>query len=370
MPHTLTRVAVALFLALLSVAHTAAQAPSKDSVGPDRSFDLMVGDAAPPLSIDKWIKGESFKAFERDRVYVVEFWSTWCPPCIEGMPHTTELQKKYQDKGVTIVGVTKSDPQNSLAAVERLVKDNGDAVGYAIAYDQGRTTFDAWMTAAGQNEIPCAFIVNRSGVIAAILQPDVEDLEQPLEQIVSGEWKVAEAASRYQERIEKSAKRWLLEKQLGEARKRKDWSVALQLCDDLLALDAEKFAVVAADKFQILLLELKDAERAYAWARTAIDGVVKNDARALNRIAYPIVDPKNDVNIKDLDLAMKAALRANELKKGEGPYVLQTVARIHFVKGDIDKAMETQAKATDLADAENKSVFQRILDEYKKAAEH
>src|SRR5262245_56325780 len=134
---------------------------------PDLPARLSIGDKAPALSIEKWIKGEPVKAFEKDKVYVVEFWATWCPPCVKSFPHLTELQKKLKDKGVTIVGVTSDDPNNSLSAVESMVTKFGDEkMGYTIAWDKGRETSRAYMEAARRGGIPCAFVVDKEGLLA------------------------------------------------------------------------------------------------------------------------------------------------------------------------------------------------------------
>lgn len=45
-----------------------------------------------------------------DRVLVVNFWATWCPPCREEMPRFIELQKELGDKGVTVVAIAIDDP--------------------------------------------------------------------------------------------------------------------------------------------------------------------------------------------------------------------------------------------------------------------
>src|ERR1700744_5719893 len=59
-------------------------------------FDL--GDPAPPLRVKEWIKGTPVENFEKGRVYVVEFWATWCAPCRAAMPHLSSLASKYKHK--------------------------------------------------------------------------------------------------------------------------------------------------------------------------------------------------------------------------------------------------------------------------------
>ncbi len=83
---------------------TKAPAPAKAT--------LSAGDAAPALSVTKWLKGAPVTSFEKGHVYVVEFWATWCGPCVASMPHLSAIQKEFKDK-VTIIGVTSEDPNNT-----------------------------------------------------------------------------------------------------------------------------------------------------------------------------------------------------------------------------------------------------------------
>ena len=70
-----------------------------------QSFAAELGDPAAQLKYLKWVKGEPVR-IKKGSIYIVEFWATWCGPCKVSIPHLTEMQAKYKDKGVTIIGVS------------------------------------------------------------------------------------------------------------------------------------------------------------------------------------------------------------------------------------------------------------------------
>ncbi|MEZ6318750.1 MAG: thioredoxin family protein [Phycisphaerales bacterium] len=96
--------------------------------------DLWIGSAAPKLSLAQFVKGESVNGFEKDHVYVVEFWATWCGPCRAAFPHLSEMQKKFTDKA-TFVGVNiwdKRDDETEAQRIDRVtefVKGQGARMG-------------------------------------------------------------------------------------------------------------------------------------------------------------------------------------------------------------------------------------------------
>jgi thiol-disulfide isomerase/thioredoxin len=158
---------------------------------------LAVGDDAPKLAVKEFVKGDAVADLEKGKVYVVEFWATWCGPCKVSIPHLTELQKKY--KNVTFIGVSAFEQDQS--AVRPFVEQMGDKMDYRVAIDDvakgakpatGKMA-KGWMIAAGQNGIPTAFIVNGDGKVAWIGHPS--KLEEPLEQIVSGKYDLEKATA-------------------------------------------------------------------------------------------------------------------------------------------------------------------------------
>ncbi len=326
-------------------------APSYTSASPQTPVQstpavLSVGDAAPAIAIGKWIKGEPVTAFQKGKTYIVEFWATWCGPCIAGMPHLSELQKKYADKGLTIIGVTKEDPNNSLEAVEAMVKAKGDVMSYSVAWDDASKTNTAYMKAAQQRGIPCAFLVDGNGKIAYIGHP--MSIDATLETVVAGKHDIAALAATSKKAKEIEMRGMKLQEELQRAAKAKDWEAAVKSLDDMLAIDAEQFAGAAAAKFQILATEVGDVERANQWAQEALDTSCKDSAGALHAIAWAMVDPDSKVEKANAELATKLAARAVELTKEKDGGILDTLARTWFVRGDLDKAVEIQRKAVTL----------------------
>lgn len=147
---------------------------------------LEVGKPAPALAVSHWLKGSPVTGFEPSKVYVVEFWAPWCPPCISTIPHLTALQAKYKDEGVTIIGVMIAD---SLENGRSFVKKMGEKMNYNVATDKVDESHPngvcsvTWMKAAGRNGIPCAFIVDQKGKIAWVGHPMV-GLDEALTKIV------------------------------------------------------------------------------------------------------------------------------------------------------------------------------------------
>jgi thiol-disulfide isomerase/thioredoxin len=309
----LTMLAAVLLLASTAGAQEAAQ-PT-----------LKVGDKAPPLGKGEWVKGDPVTEFESGKVYVIENWATWCGPCIAAIPHVTELQKKYEDKGLVIIGqnMWEDDP----SAVKPFVEKMGDKMGYRVVMDEpsGQEGYMArtYMAAAGRNGIPCAFVIDQKGTIAWIGHP--MSMEPVLEKVLAGEYDVAKAKA-----------------------------------------DAEKAqrAAAAMNKLRGLAQEEKWDEF-YAEADKAIPEI--EDATALNELAWRIVDPENPFPKQDLDVALKAATKASDLTENNSGMILDTLARVHWLRGDRKKALELQEKAVKVNDeAQFAEELAARLEEYRK----
>ena len=137
-----------------------------------------IGDAAPKIEGVTIVKGKAISGFEKGKVYVVEFWATWCPPCLKSIPHLTTLQKKYGDK-VVILGISSEKEKT----VKTFVTKQGAGMDYIVALDTQRKMNAAYMKAFKQRGIPTAFIVDKNGKIAWVGHP--MGMDKKLDSIVN-----------------------------------------------------------------------------------------------------------------------------------------------------------------------------------------
>lgn len=157
---------------------------------------VNIGDMAPPLKVQEWLKGRRVDSFEKGKVYVVEFWATWCHPCIAGMPRLSALARKYRNK-ITFIGIDIYEHYESintpLPRVKRFVDSMGKRMNYNVAAEDSNFMETDWMIATGAKDegIPRTFVVNAEGKLAWIGHP--EYLSSVLPKILNNTWNVKEA---------------------------------------------------------------------------------------------------------------------------------------------------------------------------------
>ena len=116
------------------------------------------------------------------KVFAVEFWATWCPPCRTSIPHLTELAHKYKDT-VEFVGITSETEKDK---VEEFVKKMGEKMDYAVAMDTKGLVNAAYMQAYGVSGIPHVFVVDLEGNVAWHGHPAEPDFETALQTASAG----------------------------------------------------------------------------------------------------------------------------------------------------------------------------------------
>jgi thiol-disulfide isomerase/thioredoxin len=323
----------------------------------DKEVSLKVGDAPPPIKATKWLQGTEVKEFKKDHVYVVEFWATWCGPCIVMMPHMSDLQEEYKGKA-TFVGFTSKDPNNSAAKVEAFVSKRGPKLKYTFAYADDRDTNDAWMKAAGRGGIPCCFVVGKDTKIAFIGHPMYLDVVLP--KVVAGTWGKEDLAQ--VEKIEKEVNE-VFRSFAGDAETSLKTLAEFEKNNPKLA----GIPYFTAPRIQAMLKAKKTAE-ARKFAESVIAKAEKaDDSSALQAVSGALRSPAAAGDKELLALSVKAAEAAVKAAGDKDPVALYFLAEAHFAAGDKAKAKETGAKA--IAAAEDSPPLKAQLEKLTKKYE-
>ena len=200
--------------------------------------ELMVGDRAPKLQTGTWVQGQPVSGFDSNHVYVLEFWATWCGPCVQSIPHLNHLWQKFKDKDIVVIGVDVWDSDNGVAS---FVKKMGTNMTYRVSLDDKSRNEDGfmsenwWPRKVNHHGIPTAFIINRAGVIAWIGHP-MSLQEAVLDEIVSGHQDLAKARADYQKDFEIDMQFQDLQGKLNSFIKQKKWDDAQSALNNIYTL--------------------------------------------------------------------------------------------------------------------------------------
>lgn len=327
---------------------------------------MTIGSKAPNIDVEHWIS-DSNGAFEHTtkldsgKVYVIEFWATWCGPCIAAMPHIAELQKEYSDT-VQVISISDEDMDTVDAFLERKVRGNPDMTygeltqQYCLTTDPDESVKNDYFRAAGRDGIPCAFVVGKTGLVEWIGHPMAMD--KPLKEIVNDQWDREKFQASYQKEQKARLEAQEAQKALAEVGQKLqglmqdgDNEGAVKYIDELLKDDKFKVARTQLEGVKLQLLVTGNLDG----APTALDKFVKDNsdnAQLLNQIAWTVYE-QHDSDGNASESLLKSALNAAKVAAEAAPEqgaVLDTYAHLIMAASkDIDKAIEVQKKAVEHA---------------------
>ncbi len=146
----------------------------------------------PEIGDSMDIKFTSLKGQEVDlgamkgKVVLIDFWATWCGPCIREIPHLKKAYEKYHDKGFEVIAISV-DEEDDKAKLEALIKEK--EIPWVQHFD-GKGSTNEFALKYGINSYPSTFLIGKDGkVVATNLRG--EELEKALEEHLS-ETKAAE----------------------------------------------------------------------------------------------------------------------------------------------------------------------------------
>ncbi len=120
-----------------------------------------IGAEAPDFELEL-LNGETFRLTDHaGKVVVIDFWATWCPPCVAAMPHMRELELEFEDDDVVILGIS-SDRPGDAERVQAFLDEH--EIEYPVGIDvaaRGERIGDAYDVRA----IPTLLVIDREGII-------------------------------------------------------------------------------------------------------------------------------------------------------------------------------------------------------------
>jgi len=109
----------------------------------------------------------------RGQVVYVDFWASWCGPCRRSFPWMNELQRRYGDRGLTIVAI---NVDKNAADAARFLERN--PAMFAVAYDQAGVTPLAYSV----RDMPSSYLIDSRGNVVEIEHGFHDERKGPLEQ--------------------------------------------------------------------------------------------------------------------------------------------------------------------------------------------
>lgn len=179
------RVAGALMvLALLAACALAGRRLLSVALGPP---PIAVGSRAPNFEV-LGLDGQMVRLSDyRDQVVLMDFWATWCPPCVASLPALNGVSGRFSDRGFVVLGVNQEPGEE--ARVRAFV--HARSIRFPVVVDTGDIS-----SKYGVYALPTSFLVDRNGIVRSVFRGAVS--ERGLQRSVEALLNEDEGASRSQ----------------------------------------------------------------------------------------------------------------------------------------------------------------------------
>lgn len=321
---------------------------------------LKIGDPAPEIKVEAWVRGTPVTKFEKGNVYVLDFWATWCGGCIASFPHISAIANKYEGR-VHFCSVDSYEFDvikaggDIMNAVKTFLKTlQGQQLTLDVCVD-GKENFmyHNWIERLRRNGFPTTFVIDQEGKIAW-LDVNLDNLDWVLQQVVSKKWdrEKAEVIMGKRDAIEDLFFKAYLSKDKSEQESK--YRQILSACDSLEQAYPDRKD--AASFYKLMALnELDKAKVPQQLEEMAANPLVK----------YIFLDDGAGLTLRRTDLTerdyaaivkVEERLLSNEHNgTGHGGKTVRTYSTLaiaYYGAGQRDKAISAQEKAIALTKEE------------------
>ncbi len=310
--------------------------------------------AAQPVSLSadglpaEWLQGTPVQKWEPGKTYLLEFWATWCGPCLAQIPHLNQLHKDFPDSDrFQIVGINVFD-KTTPKALKKFLSARNPSPTYTIGADTKEQTAKLWLKPLNVDGIPFSAIV-RDGNILCQGHPGQLSNEL-IQNLIDGKPIPASAPresaadkEKYKQIAQEIAKLYR-EGNYQEGGKKLDEALAVKEFSDgskqsLLRIPFNP--LLAAGQYDLLRENLDRLPREFP-----------QDDSALMNYAHTIITTYEiPVEKKNLKGAEEAILKAIEIRKGKAKkkYAASMewsrIAEARMLAGDREGAIKAQEEA-------------------------
>lgn len=124
-------------------------------------------------------------ARHRGKVVLVDFWATWCVPCVKLLPHTVELQKEFADEGLVVVTVSLDDSEQAVDVREVLSAKGATGEQFISRYGGGTQSVEAFEIADGM--VPFFQLYDRTGNLSQTFSQPIDPaaIDKAIEELLA-----------------------------------------------------------------------------------------------------------------------------------------------------------------------------------------
>lgn len=309
--------------------------------------DKVTVDALKEL---EYFKGNAPEKWEEGKVYVIECWASWCPPCIAAIPHMDELYDTYHEKGLEVIGMNLNDKKETAASI---VEKKGDGMSYPVAYTEEDSSFTKdWYAASSARGLPHTFIV-KGGELLLQMHPAALTNEM-VEQLLAPDANIEGIRADLKKQQELQEKAGPLYQQFQSFRQAKDEEGMKGIIEQAKELDKDFYEALNS----MYLVFKKD------WP--ALTSLMKSKSGDLAGFALPIFIETDGEDGVDHELLK---LIEPHLKASSPGITTIIKSRLHVRLGNNEKALELAKQGITEIQAEGKLPAKPFEDFLKSIAE-